>query len=194
MMTELNAEACQPKHFFEFLSCENSLRGSWLCLQSEAMLIRSRMKAKLIALMTGLLIVIVPACGQRNEVSDYNYQKACEAFFDENDDQKALELLNKHLEENDRHADFYYLRARIYYRADKNIAALRDIKKAMQYRNRQSRVNQCTLYGLSGIIHSEMEMYDEAARLRLTFAKSSPEMSTWNFITAIHHPKCPGDP
>ncbi|MBQ0005886.1 MAG: hypothetical protein KBS57_00570, partial [Alistipes sp.] len=120
------------------------------------------MKAKLIALMTGLLIVIVPACGQKNEVSNYNYQKACEAFYDENDDQKAMELLDKQLKENDRHADSYYLRARVYYRADKNAAALKDIKKAMQYRNRQSQVYQCTLYGLSGKIHFEMEMYDEA--------------------------------
>ena len=34
---------------------------------------------------------------------------------------------------------------------------------------------------------------DEAARLRLTFARPSPEMSIRYFLLRIHHPKCPGD-
>ena len=120
------------------------------------------MRTKLIALVTGLLIVTVSACGQKRTASDYNYQRACEAFFDEDDDQKALELLNKHLEEDNRHADSYYIRARIHYKAGRYTDALRDIKNALQYRNRHTRVYECTLYGLRGKVYSRMELYDEA--------------------------------
>ena len=45
------------------------------------------------------------ACAQRRIVSDYNYQKAVDAFYDEDDDDKALDLLNKQIKETPDHLD-----------------------------------------------------------------------------------------
>ena len=46
-----------------------------------------------------LILVSLIACAQRKVVSDYNYRKAVEAYFEDDDDEKALELLNKQIDE-----------------------------------------------------------------------------------------------
>lgn len=134
----------------------------YVCNQKQSKIL-SLMRTKLIALMAGFIFAVTPVCGQRAiSTPDYNYQKAREALFEEEDDQKALKLVNEVLEEDDHHADAYCLRASIYYMADRNSAALRDLALALKYQNSKSDVKKCTLYGFRGTIYSDMEKYDEA--------------------------------
>ena len=55
------------------------------------------MKNILLSLVVIMTIFTPQACAQRRIVSDYNYQKAVDAFYDEDDDDKALDLLNKQI-------------------------------------------------------------------------------------------------
>ena len=104
------------------------------------------------------------ACAQRRIVSDYNYQKAVDAFYDEDDDDKALDLLNKQIKETPDHLDSRFLRARIYWRADKYDAALRDVSYAITHYKGKPSVYKSTLYGLQGAIYDDMKRYIDAAQ------------------------------
>lgn len=64
--------------------------------------------------MVFLAILAPQACAQRKVVSDYNYQKAVDAFFEDKDDDKALKLVDKQLDETPDHLDSRFLRAKIY--------------------------------------------------------------------------------
>ena len=72
------------------------------------------MKKFLLSLVVLLTTLAPQACAQRNTVSDYNYRKAVEAFYDEDNDEKAMKLLNDQLDENPDHLDSRVLRARIF--------------------------------------------------------------------------------
>jgi len=104
-----------------------------------------------------LIMAAVPACGQSRNSSDYNYRKACEALYDDKDSEKALEYVNKQIEETPKHADSYYIRARIYYSVDKYDSSLRDLANALKFQNSKSRVYKSTIYGLRGKIYEEMD-------------------------------------
>ena len=80
-----------------------------------------------------ILTILAPqACAQRKVVSDYNYQKAVEAYYKEDDDSKALNLLNEMLDEAPNHFDSRFLRAKIFRRAEKYDNALRDVNYAIK--------------------------------------------------------------
>lgn len=110
-----------------------------------------------------LILVSLIACAQRKVVSDYNYRKAVEAYFEDDDDEKALELLNKQIDETPNHIDSRFIRARIYWRADKYDAALRDVSYAIKHYKGKPEVYKSTLWGLQGAIYDDMERYPEAA-------------------------------
>ena len=111
-----------------------------------------------------ILTILAPqACAQRKVVSDYNYRKAVEAYFEDDDDEKALELLNKQIDETPNHIDSRFIRARIYWSTDKYDAALRDISHAIKHYKGKPRVYKSTLWGLQGAIYDDMERYPEAA-------------------------------
>lgn len=103
------------------------------------------------------------ACAQRNIVSDYNYRKAVDAFYDEDDDDKALDLVTKQLDDTPDHLDSRFLRAKIYWRADKYDAALRDVAYAIKHYKGNPSVYKSTLFGLQGAIYDDMKKYEEAA-------------------------------
>ena len=42
----------------------------------------------LVALLSALTLLSTPACAQRKVVSDYNYRKAVEAYFEDDDDER----------------------------------------------------------------------------------------------------------
>lgn len=100
--------------------------------------------------------------GQGRGVSDYNFRKAVEAFYDEDDDNKALKLVNKQLDESPNHVDSYVLRARIYAYHDKYDAALRDARYAATHYKGKPNAKRSTIYSLVGAIYDDMEKYDEA--------------------------------
>ena len=138
-----------------------------------------------ITCVVGLLILAAnPACGQRQSTSILKYDKACDALFEEKDNEKALKLVNEQLDETPKHADSYYLRARIYTDAEKYDAALRDIASALQYQNSKSRVFKSTLYLWQASIYSEMDNYDEAIKgfqLAVKYAKKDNPTSVQDY-------------
>ena len=110
-----------------------------------------------------ILTIFAPqACAQRKVISDYNYREAVDAFFDEDDDEKALELLNNQLDETPDHLDSRFLRAKIYWRADKYDAALRDVAYAIKHYKGKPEVYKSTLWGLQGAIYDDMKRYSDA--------------------------------
>ena len=117
----------------------------------------------LVALLSALTLLSTPACAQRKVVSDYNYRKAVEAYFEDDDDEKALDLLNKQIDETPNHIDSRFIRARIYWSTDKYDAALRDISYAIKHYKGKTTVYKSTLWGLQGAIYDDMERYPDAA-------------------------------
>ena len=111
-----------------------------------------------------LMTIFAPqACAQRNTVSDYNYRKAVDAFYDEDDDDKALDLVTKQLDDTPDHLDSRFLRAKIYWRADKYDAALRDVDYAIKHYKGKPSVYISTLFGLQGAIYDDKKKYEAAA-------------------------------
>lgn len=124
--------------------------------------------------MVFLAILAPQACAQRKVVSDYNYQKAVDAFFEDKDDDKALKLVDKQLDETPDHLDSRFLRAKIYWRADKYDAALRDLSYAIKHYKGKPSVYKSTLFGLQGAIYDDMERFADAVdsyRQAIKFAK-----------------------
>jgi Tfp pilus assembly protein PilF len=103
------------------------------------------MKKLIVAILSALILLSTQACGQRKVVSDYNYRKAVDAYFEDDDDDKALDLLNKQIDETPDHIDSRFIRARIYWSTDKYDAALRDISHAIKHYKGQPRVYKSTL-------------------------------------------------
>lgn len=137
------------------------------------------MKKLVLVLISALTLFSTQACAQRKIISDFSFRKALEAYYDDDDDDKALELVNKQLDETPDHLDSRFLRAQIYWRADKNDAALRDLAYAIKHYKGEPQVYKSTLWGLRGAIYDEMERYSDAAesyRQAVKFAKKdNPE-------------------
>ena len=147
------------------------------------------MKTRMFIIMVILTILAPQAFAQRKYTSDLNFQKALEAYYHDDDDDKALELVNKQLDETPDHLDSRFLRAQIYWRADKNYAALRDLAYAINHYKGKPQVYKSTLWGLQGAIYDEMERYSDAAasyRQAVKFAKKdNPErVQRFNFDLA----------
>ncbi|MCQ2138116.1 MAG: TIGR02281 family clan AA aspartic protease [Bacteroidales bacterium] len=122
------------------------------------------MKRIIFIIVAALALVSVHACTQRAEVSDYNFRKALDTFYDEDDDDKALELVNKQLEETPDHIESRFLRAKIYWRHDSNDSALRDLGHAIKVYRGKHETFKSTLYGLQGKIYADMDMHAMAAK------------------------------
>lgn len=122
------------------------------------------MKKFLFSLLSTLSLMSISACAQRTTISDYNYRKAVEAYYDDDDDAKALDLLNEMLDDAPDHLDSRFLRAKIFRRADKYDNALRDVTYAIKNYKGKPSVFKSTLYGLRGAIYDDMERYSDAAK------------------------------
>lgn len=147
------------------------------------------MKKIVLVLISALTLLSTQACAQRKTTSELNFQKAVEAYYDDDDDDKALELVNKQLDETPDHLDARFLRAQIYWRANKNDAALRDLTYAIKHYKGKPHVYKSTLWGLQGTIYDEMERYSDAAesyRQAVKLAKKdNPErVQRYNFDLA----------
>lgn len=138
-----------------------------------------QMKKFLLSLVVLLTTLAPQACAQRNTVSDYNYRKAVEAFYDEDNDEKAMKLLNDQLDENPDHLESRFLRAKIFWSNDKYDAALRDITYAIKHYKGKPATYKSTFYGLLGAIYDDMGKYTdavEAYQSAVRFAKKdNPE-------------------
>ena len=110
------------------------------------------------------LLALVPACAQRSSSSRQSISKALEAYYEDEDQEKALELVNAILDDSPEHLDARFLRSKIYWDNDKYDAALRDVTYAIKKFKGKPDVNKSTLYGLRGAIYSDMERYADAAK------------------------------
>lgn len=122
------------------------------------------MKKFLFPLLAAMALMSFPACAQRTTTSDYNYRKAVEAYYEEDDDSKALDLINEMLDGSPNHLDSRFLRAKIFRNAEKYDNALRDVNYAIRNYKGKPAVFKSTLYGLRGAIYDDMERYSDAAR------------------------------
>lgn len=110
------------------------------------------------------LLAIIPACAQRSSSSEHSFHKAVEAYYEDDDQNKALELVNKILNDNPDHLDARYLRSNIYWNNDKYDAAIRDVTYAIKNYKGEPDVYKSTLYGLRGAIYSDLERHADAAK------------------------------
>ena len=108
------------------------------------------------------LSVTAFAQGRDNSI-EYKFHKATEAFFDEHDNSKALDLLDEIIGADPSHIDARYLRARIYYNRDKYDACLRDLDHILDRYKGKPQVNKSTVLMLKSVVLSEMERYQESA-------------------------------
>ena len=122
------------------------------------------MKKFAVSLFAALAIMINSACTQRNATSDYKYLKAIEAYRDEDDAAKALELLNEMLDDAPDHIDSRFFRAAIYARDEQYDSALRDVNYAIRNYKGKPSVFKSTLYSLRGEIYVDMDRDADAAR------------------------------
>ena len=122
------------------------------------------MKNFLFPILAAMALMSFPACAQRTTTSDYNYRKAVEAYYEEDDDSKALDLINEMLDGSPNHLDSRFLRAKIFRNAEKYDNALRDVNYAIRNYKGKPAVFESTLYGLRGAIYDDMERYSEAAK------------------------------
>ena len=122
------------------------------------------MKKTFIPLLLALLMTTLPACAQRSTSSDYNLRKAIEAYYDDEDLNKALDLVNEVLDDTPDNFDTRFLRSKIYWNTDKYADALRDVSYAIKNYKGKPGVYKSTLYGLHGAIFSDMDRYADAAK------------------------------
>lgn len=97
--------------------------------------------------------------------------------------------MNKQLDDTPDHLDSRFLRAQIYWRADKYDSALRDLGYAIKHYKGKPQVYKSSLWGLQGAIYDEMKRYSDAAesyRQAVKFAKKdNPErVQKYNFDLA----------
>lgn len=130
---------------------------------NKKVIIGSKNVAKFMAIaliLTGLSIT--QACAQKKNVSDYSYQRAVDAFINDKDNGKALELVNKQLDETPYHLDARFLRAKIFWLLDRNDAALTDVTFAINHYKGKPDVFKSTMFYLQGEIYDDLQKFPEA--------------------------------
>lgn len=111
-----------------------------------------------------VVLTIVPACAQRNSSYKQSIRKAQEAYYEDEDKEKALELVNAILDDCPGHLDARFLRSKIYWDNDKYDAALRDVTFAIMNYKGKPDVYKSTLYGLRGAIYADLDQQTDAAK------------------------------
>lgn len=97
-------------------------------------------------LLAVVLTVILVGCTQNKETDNRTFFKAERAYFEDEDNVKAFDLLNEVLEDEPYHVDALFLRSRIYFEADKFDNAIRDITLAIRNYKGEPQVYRSTLY------------------------------------------------
>lgn len=103
------------------------------------------MKRTYLTLFVLLMMTTLPACAQRSTSSDYNLRKAIEAYYDDEDLNKALDLVNEVLDDTPDNLDARFLRSKILWNIDKYANALRDVSYAIKNYKGKPGVYRATL-------------------------------------------------
>ena len=93
-----------------------------------------------------ILAAILVGCTQTKETDNRTFFKAERAYFEDEDNVKAFDLLNEVLEDEPYHVDALFLRSRVYFEADKFDNAIRDITLAIRNYKGEPQVYRSTLY------------------------------------------------
>ena len=115
---------------------------------------------RIIAILSALMLTLL--CGQANAQktktdNDYNLQRAWEALREENDEAKALDLVNKQLKETPDNVQALLLRTRLNRKKGEYGAALSDVNHALKVNNpKKSEIAMSTLHWWKGHIYQDM--------------------------------------
>ena len=122
-----------------------------------------------------LVFMLTMICGEtkaqnnKND-NDYNLQRAWEAVREEKDEAKALDLVNRQLQETPDNVQALILRARLYRRKGEYGAALSDINHALKVNKpKKSETPMSTLHWWKGHIYQDM---GEAEKSSVALAKA----------------------
>ncbi len=97
-------------------------------------------------LLAVVLTVILVGCTQNKKNDNRVFAQAERAYFEDEDNVKAFDLLKEVLEDEPFHVDALFLRSRIYFEADKFDNAIRDITLAIRNYKGEPQVYRSTLY------------------------------------------------
>ena len=122
----------------------------------------SRIMKKIIAILSALILTLL--CGQANAQktktdagNDYNLQRAWEALREEKDDAKALDLVNRQLQETPDNVKALLLRVRLYRTKGEYGAALADVNHAMKVNKpKKSEIAMSSLHWWKGHLYQDM--------------------------------------
>lgn len=118
-----------------------------------------QMKQKLFLLVATVTLLISQSCTQRQtDDDDYNYRKAHEALYDDDDAEKSLEIVNDILDNDPRHIDSRFLRSKIFWSKNIYDSAIRDVSYAISHYKGKPLVFKSTLYALRGDIFADMDL------------------------------------
>lgn len=88
----------------------------------------------------------IAGCTQTKENDHRTFLKAEQAYFEDEDNVKAFELLKEVLEDEPYHVDALFLRSRIYFEAEIFNNAIRDVNLAIRHYEGEPQVYRSTLY------------------------------------------------
>ena len=141
--------------------------------------------AVLLALTLSLIMTLTLGCGQAfaqkknnsNAVSDYNLQKAYEVLQEENDEAKALDLVDKQIRETPDNVAALLLRVRLLRRKQDYSHALQDINHALKVNKpKRSEISNAKLHWWKAYLYQDMgESRDAMNSMRTAYELARKE-------------------
>ena len=125
------------------------------------------MKRFILLILSALVLTL--SCGQayaqKNKTSnDYNLQKAWDVLREDNDEAKAMDLVNQQLRDTPDNVQALLLRVRLYRKKGEYGAALRDLNQALKVNKpKKSEIANSTLHWWKGYVYQDMREKEKAA-------------------------------
>ena len=114
-------------------------------------------------------LVLTLSCGQayaqkNKTANDYNLQKAWDVLREDNDEAKAMDLVNRQLRDTPDNVQALILRVRLYRKKGEYGAALRDLNYALKVNKpKKSEIANSTLHWWKGHVYQDMREKQKAA-------------------------------
>ena len=114
-------------------------------------------------------ILLTLSCGQayaqkNKTANDYNLQKAWDVLREDNDEAKAMDLVNQQLRDTPDNVQALLLRVRLYRKKGEYGAALRDLNQALKVNKpKKSEIANSTLHWWKGYVYQDMREKGKAA-------------------------------
>ena len=114
-------------------------------------------------------LVLTLSCGQAHaqknkSANDYNLQKAWDVLRENNDESKAMDLVNQQLRDTPDNVQALLLRVRLFRKKGEFGAALRDLNQALKVNKpKKSEIANSTLHWWKGYVYQDMREKEKAA-------------------------------